>query len=142
MNSINVPDDATEEVRTNMELWKKGQVEILLFISQRLARFKQNFFTSNGKRVQRERIVVREFRPFKVELTLDIDDITDAFKATITLTNDPDNAFETCVKLSLDRNGSLIITSYLEVAKVMAVGATLFRDATLDEQGVLDLNDD
>ena len=141
MNSINVPDGATEEVRTNMELWKKGQVEILLFISQRLARLKLGIFTSNGKRVQKERIVVRWFKLFVVDLTLYSDDITDAFTATIRYTDQPAD-FETCVRLDLNRNGSLILTSYWDVAKVMASGASLFRDATPKEPDVLDLNDD
>ena len=139
MNSINVPDDATEVVRKNMELWKKGQVEILLFISQRLARLREDFSNPDGKRVQKEMIVVRQFEPFVVVLTLDINEFTDAFTATIKYTDDPD-LFKKLVRLNINRHDSVILTSYLEVAKVMASGATLFRDATREQRVVLSLN--
>ena len=50
--------------------------------------------------------------------------------------------FKKLVRLNIGRHDSVILTSYLEVAKVMASGATLFRDATPKEPDVFDLNDD
>ena len=132
MYSINVPSGATAEVQTNMELWKQRQVEILLFISRRLAKFRKDFSDPDGERVRHANIVISLFIPFVIELTLNIYD-TDAtegvravFTATITYTDDP-LVFETLVRKAIDRGRSLILRSYLEVAKVMQTRGSILQ---------------
>ena len=82
---IIVPSGESPQVQTNMELWKKRQVEILLFISRRLAKFKQQFSeASNGRGVRYAKIVVNElFEPFVIELTLNIYDTPDTAEFTV-----------------------------------------------------------
>ena len=124
---IIVPSGESPQVQTNMELWKKRQVEILLFISRRLAKFKQQFSeASNGRGVRYAKIVVNElFEPFVIELTLNIYDTPDTAEFTVKISYNDDRSavFDDVVRL---RGADLILRSYLDVADVMQGAAELF----------------